>query len=86
MFKLNYTINIIRITMKKSDEQKWQAESDASVLASYQEIINDKARMNRAVKAAQQRANDLSKRASLMQNAANSKSNKVVKSSTRRRK
>lgn len=85
MFKLNYTINIIRITMKKSDERKWQAESDASVLASYQEIINDKARMSRAVKAAQQRANDLSKRASLMQNAANSKS-KVVKSSTRRRK
>lgn len=72
--------------MKKSDEQKWQAESDASVLASYQEIINDKARMSRAVKAAQQRANDLSKRASLMQNAANSKSNKVTKGSTRRRK
>lgn len=59
--------------IKKSDELKWQAESDASIMASYQEIINDKARMSRAIKVAQQKAKDLSKRANAMQTVAKSK-------------
>lgn len=55
------------------DEQRWQAESDASTMATYQEIMNDKARMNRAIKVAKSKAADLSKRASAMQNVARTK-------------
>ena len=55
---------------RTSDEMKWQAESDASTMATYQEIMNDKARMNRAIKVAKTKAADLSKRASAMQNVA----------------
>lgn len=55
------------------DEQKWQAESDASTMAAYQEIMGDKARMNRAIKVAEQRAKDLSKRAAAMQSVAKQK-------------
>ena len=58
---------------KTSDEMKWQAESDASTMATYQEIMNDKARMNRAIKVAKAKAADLSKRASAMQNVARTK-------------
>lgn len=56
--------------ISKSKEQQWQAESDASTMATYQEIINDKARMSRAVKVAKSKAADLTKRASAMQNVA----------------
>ena len=52
---------------------KWQAESDASTMATYQEIISDKARMSRAIKIAEQRAKDLSKRANAMQAIARQK-------------
>lgn len=55
---------------KSSDELRWQAESDASTMATYQEIMNDKARMNRAIKVAKTKAADLSKRATAMQNVA----------------
>lgn len=55
------------------DELRWQAESDASTMATYQEIINDKARMNRAIKVARTKAQDLSKRANAMQNVAKTK-------------
>ncbi len=58
---------------RTSDEMKWQAESDASTMATYQEIMNDKARMNRAIKVAKSKAADLSKRASAMQNVAKTK-------------
>lgn len=58
---------------RTSDEMKWQAESDASTMATYQEIMNDKARMNRAIKVAKAKAADLSKRASAMQNVARTK-------------
>lgn len=44
----------------------WQAEMDAQTMASYQEIISDKARMNKAIKVAQAKAKDLQKRASIM--------------------
>jgi len=56
--------------MSTRDEQKWQAESDARVMATYQEILGDKARMNRAVKEAKQQASDLAKRAVAMSRAA----------------
>lgn len=58
---------------RTSDEMKWQAESDASIMATYQEIMNDKARMNRAIKVAKTKAANLSKRASAMQNVARTK-------------
>lgn len=57
----------------KQDLQ-WQAESDAHTMAQYQEILGDKARMNRAIKVAQQQAKDLNRRAVAMQNVAHTKS------------
>lgn len=54
----------------KKQELQWQAESDASTMATYQEIMNDKARMRRAINVAKSKAADLSKRASAMQNVA----------------
>ena len=58
---------------KIKEEQQWQAESDASTMATYQEIINDKARMKRAIKVANQKASDLTKRANAMRNVANTR-------------
>lgn len=57
----------------RSQELKWQAEEDASTMANYQEIMGDKARMNRAIKVAKSRAEDLSRRASAMQSVARTK-------------
>lgn len=56
--------------MGMTEKLKWQAESDASTMAAYQEIMSDKARMARAVKVAKQRANDLTKRANVMSSVA----------------
>ena len=58
--------------MSKQDLQ-WQAESDASTMARYQEIMSDKARMNCAIKEANKQAADLNKRANAMKSAANMK-------------
>lgn len=62
--------------MKTKTEQQWQAESDARIMAEYEEIIGDKSRMSRAIKVAKQQAKDLSRRASAMQNVARSGSKK----------
>ena len=61
-------------TSKSKQELQWQAEDDARTMARYQEIMSDTKRMNRAVKAAQQEANNLEKRASAMKAAASTKS------------
>lgn len=58
----------------KQDELRWQVESDASTMATYQEIMSDRSRMNRAIKVAKSKAADLSKRTSAMQNVAKTKS------------
>ena len=63
----------ISMTSQKRDELRWQAESDAQTMAIYQEIMGDKARMNRAIKVAKSKAADLTKRASAMQNVARTK-------------
>lgn len=63
----------ISMASQKRDELRWQAENDANTMVNYQEIMNDKARMNRAIKVAKSRAADLTKRASVMQNVANTK-------------
>lgn len=62
--------------ISKKSEQQWQAESDAHVMAQYQEILGDKARMNRAIKVAEKQAKDLSKRATAMQNVAKTRTSK----------
>lgn len=56
--------------MTKKEDLMWQAESDAATLARYEEIVGDKPRMNRALKAAQRQASDLTKQASKLQNVA----------------
>ena len=62
--------------VKSSDELRWQAESDARTMAQYQEILQDKARMNRAIKEANKQAADLQKRTNAMKAAAGAKSRK----------
>lgn len=59
--------------VSRNKELQWQAEDDASTMARYQEIMGDKARMNRAIKVAKSKAADLTKRASAMQNVAKTK-------------
>lgn len=56
--------------ISKKEQQNWQAQDDAMTMARYQEIMSDKARLNRAVKAAKQQAADLNKRAAAMNAAA----------------
>lgn len=58
------------MTTLSKDQQKWQAESDAHTMATYQEIMSDKARMRRAISAARTEAAQLTKRATAMQSAA----------------
>lgn len=58
--------------MTKQDLQ-YQAESDAYTMAKYQEIMNDKSRMNRAIKEANKQAQDLNRRANAMRSAAKMK-------------
>ena len=64
------------MAVTKKQELQWQAESDASTMATYQEIMSDKARMRRAINVAKSKAADLSKRASAMQNVAKSGSSR----------
>jgi hypothetical protein len=64
-------------TKVSKQDLQWQAESDANTMMRYQEIMSDKARMNRAIKEAEKQAKDLNRRANAMQNAAK------VKTSTR---
>lgn len=59
--------------VSRNKELQWQAEDDANTMVNYQEIMRDKARMNRAIKVAKLRAADLTKRASAMQSVAKTK-------------
>ena len=68
-----------------AEEQKWQAENDAQTMVRYQEIMNDKSRMQRAINIAKQQASDLSRRASLMQNVAKSGAGSVKSGASVRR-
>lgn len=65
------------VAIKKTrsrNELRWQAEDDARVMATYQEILGDKTRMNRAIKVAKSQAADLTKRANALQSVARTKS------------
>ena len=44
-------------------ELKWQAQEDARTIERYQEILNDKARLDRALKAATETIDNLEERA-----------------------
>lgn len=56
------------MTNKKmtEDELRWRAEEDARTLERYQEIINDKPRLERAMKQAQKTIDNLQQRANAM--------------------
>ena len=45
------------------DEQQWQAEEDDRTIERYNEIINDKPRLNRAIKVAEKQVENLTERA-----------------------
>lgn len=56
---------------RMTEEQKrWQREDDAMTLARYQELLNDKARLNAAKKEAKKQAEELSKRATMLNKAS----------------
>ena len=52
-----------KISEEKQREREWLAEEDARVMAQYQEIMSDKARRNRAVKAAEKKAKEFQRQA-----------------------
>ena len=45
------------------EEEDWKAESDARTIAEYNDIINDKPRLKRALEKAKEQVKDLSQRA-----------------------
>ena len=48
------------------DELRWRAEEDARTIERYQEIMNDKPRLERAMKQAQKTIDNLQQRADAM--------------------
>lgn len=48
------------------DELKWQAESDAGIIEQYNAIINDKPRLDRAMKAVKKQVENLTERANAL--------------------
>lgn len=66
--------------MKMSNnEKKWRAESDAEVMARYQEIMGDRSRRTAAERAAKERVSNLEKSLSTMRKVAGSSSVKTKK-------
>ena len=65
-----------RCSMTREEQQmrkrelEWRAEDDARIMAQYQDIMKDKARMDRAVKVARKQAKDLQERANTMKRVA----------------
>ena len=56
--------------MNKREQQKYQAQDDAYTMARYHEIMADKGRARRAVKAAEQNAKALDAQSKAMRSAA----------------
>ena len=56
------------------EELDWRAEDDARILARYQEILLDKARLSRAKKAATKEVTNLSNRLQIMKKVSATKS------------
>ena len=55
-----------KVKKLSEDELRWQAEDDARTLERYQEIINDKARLDRAMKKAKEQVDNLQERAAAL--------------------
>ena len=62
------------MTKISKSELDWRAEDDARVLAQYQEILLDKARLSRAKKAATKEVANLSNRLQIMKKVSDTKS------------
>lgn len=62
------------MTKINKSELDWRAEDDARVLAQYQEILLDKARLLRAKKAATKEVTNLSNRLQIMKKVSATKS------------
>lgn len=52
--------------MEKFNKDEWQAEEDARTLERYQELINDKKRMDKALKIAEKNLENLQERAAAL--------------------
>ena len=61
------------MTKISKEELDWRAEDDARVLAQYQEILLDKARLSRAKKAATKEVANLSNRLQIMKKVSTTK-------------
>lgn len=61
------------------EKQDWQAQDDAYTMARYQEIMADKKRAARAVKAARQQAYAMQKQADAMKSAAINRDSVIYK-------
>ena len=59
-----------------AEEKRWRAESDADIMARYEEIMGDSKRKSAAIRVARDRAADLTKRANAMQRVAGTKTTK----------
>ena len=62
------------MTKMDNSDLDWRAEDDARVLAQYQEILLDKARLSRAKKAATKEVANLSNRLQIMKKVSATKS------------
>lgn len=62
--------------MVKVSMDNWQAESDADLMARYEELMADSTRLSKAIKAAKNRAKDLEESAERMKKVANFKKGK----------
>lgn len=62
------------MTKISKSELDWRAEDDARILAQYQEILLDKARLSRAKKAATKEVANLSNRLQIMKKVSATKS------------
>ena len=64
------------MAISKKEQQKYQAQDDAYTMARYHEIMQDKARVARAVKVASEQAKGMQMQAKAMQAVAKTKPSK----------
>jgi anthranilate/para-aminobenzoate synthase component II len=67
------------MAISKKEQQKYQAQDDAYTMARYHEIMQDKARVARAVKVASEQAKGMQMQAKAMQAVAKTKTKTVKK-------
>lgn len=67
------------MAISKKEQQKYQAQDDAYTMARYHEIMQDKARVARAVKVASEQAKGMQMQAKAMQAVAKTKTNSTKK-------